>query len=68
MPLHPVQVEVVFGKAVGLADAGARGSYLDQACGEDEALRERVEALLAAHDGPESLLTLHGGGLSTAPC
>ena len=27
-----------------------RGAFLDQACGRDEELRRKVEALLSAHD------------------
>ena len=30
-------------------DAAARASYLDQACADDGALRQEVEAMLAAH-------------------
>ena len=30
-------------------DAAARASYLEQACADDGALREEVEAMLAAH-------------------
>jgi WD40 repeat protein/serine/threonine protein kinase len=33
-----------------------RAAYLDAACGGNVALRERVEALLRAHDQPDSLL------------
>jgi eukaryotic-like serine/threonine-protein kinase len=29
-----------------------RAAYLDEACGPDAALRQRVEALLRAHDDP----------------
>ena len=34
----------------------ARKAYLDEACNGDSAVRERVEALLAAHESPASLL------------
>src|SRR5689334_22176102 len=34
----------------------ARSAYLDGACGGDPGLRSRVEALLRAHDQPDSLL------------
>lgn len=33
-----------------------RGAFLDQACGEDEALRREVESLLAAHERAESFI------------
>src|SRR5688500_7436870 len=36
--------------------AAERAAYLDQACAGDAALRERVEALLRAHDDPGSFL------------
>ena len=31
-----------------------RGPFLDEACGSDHELRARVEALLEAHDHPDS--------------
>ena len=34
--------------------ATERQQYLDDACGDDADLRRRVDALLAAHDQPES--------------
>jgi hypothetical protein len=37
-------------------DAEERRSVLDAECGDDSRLRRRVEALLAAHDDPESYL------------
>src|SRR5262249_38618408 len=39
-----------------MIDPAARGAYLDAACGGDAGLRARVEALLRAHDHPDSLL------------
>jgi WD40 repeat protein/serine/threonine protein kinase len=33
-----------------------RGAFLDDACGSDQELRARVEALLEAHDSPDSFL------------
>jgi hypothetical protein len=36
--------------------AAARSAHLDSACGDDRALRRRVEQLLAAHDAGESFL------------
>src|SRR5262245_32589404 len=44
------RTESVFAAAVALADAGQRAAYLEHACAGDAALRQRVEALLAAHD------------------
>ena len=39
-----------------MTDPAARAAYLDGACGGDAGLRTRVEALLRAHDQPDSLL------------
>ena len=41
--------EQVFFAALDLPDAAARDAYLNEACGEDAKLRERVKRLLAAH-------------------
>jgi serine/threonine protein kinase len=38
-------------------------AYLDEACGEDEKLRARVEALVAAHQGEHSFLERRPGQL-----
>ena len=39
----------IFGRAVEMASAEARAGYLEGACGGDESLKARVEALLAHH-------------------
>jgi hypothetical protein len=45
----------LFAEALELTDPAARAAYLDLACGDDTALRRRVEALLAAAScAPES--------------
>ena len=36
--------------------AAKRAAWLDAECDGDEALRQRLEALLAAHEQPETLL------------
>jgi len=41
--------EAVFTEAVKVP-VQARGAFLDNACGNDENLRRKVEALLRAHD------------------
>jgi WD40 repeat protein/serine/threonine protein kinase len=46
----------IFLAAVELSLPAERKAYLDDACGGDAALRQRVEALLRAHDEPESYL------------
>ncbi|HKE49032.1 MAG TPA: serine/threonine-protein kinase, partial [Rhodanobacteraceae bacterium] len=43
--------------------AAARGAWLAQACQDDPALRDEVEALLRAHDDPTSLLSGDGSDL-----
>src|SRR5687768_16932879 len=42
--------ETVFAEAMGAESPEARSAYVDQACDGDPALRQQVEALLAAHD------------------
>jgi serine/threonine protein kinase/tetratricopeptide (TPR) repeat protein len=49
------RAESVFAAAVALAGAD-RAAYLEQACAGDPALRQRVEALLRAHDRPAHFL------------
>src|SRR5688500_1538166 len=44
---------------------GERGAYLDQACGGDDALRERVQVLLHAHEYPASFLESPATGLAS---
>ena len=46
----------IFTAAREMTDPAARCAYLDGACGGDTGLRSRVEALLRAHDQPDSLL------------
>src|SRR5215468_2826715 len=47
--------EAVFNAAVALPPAD-RPSYVAGACGANQQLRQRVEALLRAHDAPEGFL------------
>jgi serine/threonine protein kinase/tetratricopeptide (TPR) repeat protein len=55
MTVDPKHVQSVF---LSLAEVAAadRPAALDRACGDDVELRQRVEALLKAHDAPGSLL------------
>src|SRR5262245_11380993 len=46
----------IFLEALGIASPEERASYLEAACGDDQHLREEVEALLRAHDRPRRLL------------
>ena len=48
--------EAIFGGAVKIADLTERASYLQKACGDDETLRARLDALLASHEDPSSFL------------
>jgi WD40 repeat protein/serine/threonine protein kinase len=43
-------VRQIFDEASELRDAAARAKFVVEACGGDEALRQRIEALLRAHD------------------
>src|SRR5262245_50951951 len=46
---EPSRAEVVFFAALEKGTPAERAAHLDEACAGDEALRRRVEALLAAH-------------------
>jgi serine/threonine protein kinase/tetratricopeptide (TPR) repeat protein len=58
MQLDPARIEEIFGEAVARTDAMARAAYVDQACGADSDLRERIESLLAGHDAAGDFLKL----------
>src|SRR5215831_17630344 len=46
----------IFNSARKIEDGALRAAYLEQECGGDEGLRERVLTLLQAHEGPRSFL------------
>ena len=48
--------ESIFAEAVARESTGERNAYLDAACGDDAELRARIEALLTAHENPDSFL------------
>ena len=50
------QAKDLFFKALEISSAEARERYLEEVCSNDHGLRRRVEALLAAHDDPDSYL------------
>jgi eukaryotic-like serine/threonine-protein kinase len=50
------QVDAIFSVAIEIASAEEREHYVSKACGEDAALRQRVEALLASHSAAGSFL------------
>ena len=56
MPINAKRIQDVFLAAVAIADVADRAKFLDGACDGDAELRSRVEALLRAHDQPDSLL------------
>jgi serine/threonine protein kinase len=56
MPINVQRIQAVFLAAVEISDPADRARFLDGACGGDAELRSRVEALLRAHDQPDSLL------------
>ena len=54
MSLDPKRVQSVFLKAIEAPSHAERAAVLDRECGPDTDLRQRVEALLRAHDEPGS--------------
>ena len=50
MPLDPKRVQAVFLEAANHHDLAYRAAILDRECMGDSELRQRVEALLKAHD------------------
>jgi len=48
--------ETIFHAIMGLATPQERARYLEQACGDDRGLRQRVEALLNSAQKPEDFL------------
>ena len=51
----------LFSAALAIADAGERSKYLDQACGNDAALRQRIDVLLRNHHNAGSFLESPAG-------
>ncbi len=56
MTSRQLDEEAVFHIARDLSDEAKRTTYLDQVCGGDLALRERVEALVKIHEQEKSFL------------
>lgn len=56
MTLDPGRVQAVFLAALEQETLAGRAAVIDRECAVDEELRRRVEALLVAHDKPDSLL------------
>src|SRR3989442_1024907 len=56
MPASHEREKAIFTLAVAKSPA-ERGAFLDRECAGDAALRARLDALLAAHEQPDPLLT-----------
>src|ERR1043165_578423 len=56
MPADPNQVKAIFLSAIEKAGTAERSAYLDEVCVGDPDLRQRVEALLSAHDAESGFL------------
>ena len=56
MPVDPGRVQAIFLAALEHDAPAERAAILDRECAVDAELRRRVEALLIAHDQPDSLL------------
>jgi serine/threonine protein kinase len=54
--IDPKRVQAAFLAVVEADDPAAREAILKLECGDDPDLRQRVMALLAAHDAPDNLL------------
>ncbi len=63
---HFERVEQLFQQARRLSP-GERGPWLDEACGQDSALRAEVVRLLERHDQPAAIDTPSLGGILHAP-
>ena len=53
--MNPSHEEALFTLALG-KPAAERAAFLDRECGNDAAMRSRLEALLAAHEQPDTVL------------
>ena len=53
MTVEPARVKALFQEAIARANPLERRAFLDQELGDDDELRERLDALLAAHDRPQ---------------
>ncbi len=56
MAIDPARVKALFQSAIERHDPAERRAFLDGEIGNDAELRARLDALLAAHDGPQGLL------------
>src|SRR5262245_41985935 len=56
MPADTNVIKALFLAALEKATPAARAAFLDKACPQDAVVRQRVEALLRAHDRPNRVL------------
>jgi serine/threonine protein kinase/tetratricopeptide (TPR) repeat protein len=56
MPTDPTRVQALFLAAIDLSEPATRSAFVREQCAGDDELLDRVEALLRAHDNPDSLL------------
>jgi hypothetical protein len=64
MPHNDPNLMNIFAEALERTDPGARAAYLAEACAGNAPLRQRVEALLAAHEGAGHFLEPDSTGVS----
>ncbi len=59
MPADPNRIDAIFADAIALSSPQERAAFVDRECGNDADLRQRLEALLKAHDAAvrQSFLT-----------
>ena len=57
--------ETIFSAAVEISASDERKAYLEQACGNDADLRRSVNALLQAHENPDSFFEAPAGVAKT---
>jgi hypothetical protein len=67
MPSPQEREEALFRAAIELPPGVARQAFLDQACDGDSALRQRLEALLAARQPPDDLRSQSGCHFVVSP-
>src|SRR5262245_821020 len=61
MPTNPAKIESIFHAAVATNDPAERALLLADACGDDTALRDRIDRLLAAHVEAEARDPIRAG-------
>jgi serine/threonine protein kinase/Flp pilus assembly protein TadD len=61
MPVDVNAAKAIFMAALEKIELAERAAYVGQACGSDDALRQRVEILLKAHDEPGTFMKSSAG-------